>query len=315
MPGVLRPRPTRSAACWMPTGRGRWGGPVAGAADAEPGGGRHVRPQLLRAPARDAVPHVLVGRGARGRTGLRAHRLPGTVEQHVHPAEPPPGQAAVDQVVEGVECRALGGHRVVQRRLLTAGADALSGRRPHGGPADGAEHHPRRGARRPQTRDDSPGRTQQSRALRTPWRPSGRRAAPSRRCSWASLGWRCSWAASAWRTPCTSRCWNAARRSACGARSARTGQIRSQFLTESVVLSLLGGVTGTVIGALATAGLRRLRELAARHPAHGARRGCGRCRGHRDAGGRVPVDPCRAAHTHRGNRRGMTRRGVRPGRG
>ncbi|GGM23685.1 hypothetical protein GCM10010129_80120 [Streptomyces fumigatiscleroticus] len=35
---------------------------------------------------------------------------------------------------------------------------------------------------------------------------------------------------------------------------ANRGQIRGQFLTESVVLSLLGGVTGTVIGVLATAG-------------------------------------------------------------
>ncbi|MEV5176601.1 ABC transporter permease [Streptomyces flaveolus] len=35
---------------------------------------------------------------------------------------------------------------------------------------------------------------------------------------------------------------------------ANRGQIRGQFLTESVVLSLLGGVTGTVIGILATAG-------------------------------------------------------------
>lgn len=35
---------------------------------------------------------------------------------------------------------------------------------------------------------------------------------------------------------------------------ANRGQIRSQFLTESVVLSLLGGVTGTVIAVLATAG-------------------------------------------------------------
>lgn len=35
---------------------------------------------------------------------------------------------------------------------------------------------------------------------------------------------------------------------------ANRGQIRGQFLTESVVLSLLGGVTGTVIGTLATAG-------------------------------------------------------------
>ncbi|MFJ6074005.1 ABC transporter permease [Streptomyces sp. NPDC093065] len=35
---------------------------------------------------------------------------------------------------------------------------------------------------------------------------------------------------------------------------ANRGQIRGQFLTESVVLSLLGGAAGTVIGVLATAG-------------------------------------------------------------
>ncbi|MGW7572074.1 ABC transporter permease [Streptomyces tendae] len=35
---------------------------------------------------------------------------------------------------------------------------------------------------------------------------------------------------------------------------ANRGQIRGQFLTESVVLSLLGGVAGTVIGVLATVG-------------------------------------------------------------
>ncbi|WP_320065635.1 ABC transporter permease [Micromonospora sp. RTGN7] len=35
---------------------------------------------------------------------------------------------------------------------------------------------------------------------------------------------------------------------------AHRGQIRAQFLTESVVLSALGGVAGTVFGLLATAG-------------------------------------------------------------
>lgn len=39
-----------------------------------------------------------------------------------------------------------------------------------------------------------------------------------------------------------------------GALGANRGQIRAQFLTESAVLCGLGGLAGTVLGALATAG-------------------------------------------------------------
>jgi putative ABC transport system permease protein len=60
------------------------------------------------------------------------------------------------------------------------------------------------------------------------------------------------------------------RRSEIGLRralGATRGQIRTQFLCEAVLLSLLGGVAGVVFGILATAGYARTRDWAIVVPA------------------------------------------------
>ena len=65
---------------------------------------------------------------------------------------------------------------------------------------------------------------------------------------------------------------------------ANRGQVRIQFVTESIVLSALGGGAGVLTGALAVAGYATLEHWPVTIPPDGGRRRAGRCRGHRRAG-------------------------------
>jgi putative ABC transport system permease protein len=62
------------------------------------------------------------------------------------------------------------------------------------------------------------------------------------------------------------------RRSEIGLRralGATKAQIRTQFLAESILLAVIGGLVGVLSGAAATAGLRQLEELGRRDPRRG----------------------------------------------
>ena len=88
---------------------------------------------------------------------------------------------------------------------------------------------------------------------------------------------------------------------------ATRGQIRLQFLAESLLLSALGGVGGVLLGAVVTAGLRRLPRAGRRSCRPGpVAGGVAATLGHRRGRRALPGDPGQPAVPDRGPGRPVT---------